>query len=80
MQQQALASIEKSEPKKVVVGESQQGASDNVGETESAVTFGECHLSAHRRIAVHVVNVAAKRWVGVMDQGVGQSSGEDPLF
>src|SRR5271170_7631429 len=72
MQQQTLPSVEKAEPDEIVVDKSQQGPDRDIGKAEAAVTFTHCNLCAHRRVAVHVIDIAAQRWIGIVQQRAGK--------
>src|SRR5579863_358925 len=71
MQQQPLATVKEAEPEKVVVNESQQRPNYDISNAEPAITLGHGDLGAHRRIAVHVVDVAAQGGIGIVNQRVG---------
>src|SRR5579863_2832516 len=72
MQQQPLATVKEAEPEKVVVNESQQWPKHDISNAEPAITLGHGDLGTHRRIAVHVVDVAAQGGIGIVNQRVGK--------
>ena len=74
VQQQALASVEKSEAEKVVVEECGRRANDDVEDAEAHAASGDNDLRAERRVAVHVIEVVGEGGVGVVDQGAAQTT------
>src|ERR1039458_7555293 len=69
VQKQAFAAVEKSEAEKIIVDKRREWTQDDVEQTEAAAAFGDCHLRAQRRVAVHVVDVVCERGVGVVEKG-----------
>ena len=69
VQQQAFAAVEKSEAEKIVVDKRDQRTQDDVDDAERTLPFGDDHLRAQRRVAVHVLDVVGERRVGMVDEG-----------
>ena len=68
MQQQALVSIEKSQPEKVVVYKRSPGPHHDIQEAEPAMTLFHRHLRPERRIAVHMLDVVGHCGIGIVYQ------------
>src|SRR3984885_6576510 len=67
VQKQSFAAVEKSESKKIVVGEGGDWPQDDVEHAEAARAFSDCHLRTKGGIAVHVVDVVGEGGIGVVD-------------
>ena len=68
VQKQALTTIKKSQPKKIVVDEGSERAEKDIEQAEAPFATGDHHFSAERRVAVHVVDVLIERGVGMVDE------------
>src|SRR5271167_916543 len=75
VQQQAFAAVEEAAAQNVVVEKRQAWADDDIHQAETALTLGDRHLCSQRRVAVHVVEVAIERGIGVVQKMVLQSCG-----
>jgi len=80
MQQQSFTPIQKTEPKKIVVDEGQDGPRDNIENTETALSPFSGNLGAHRGVAVHVVDVTAQRGIRVVQQRMRKPAGTSFYF
>ena len=67
VKQQAFATIQKSEAKKVVVDERRCWTESKIDHPAAAAFFGG-HLRAEGGIPVHVLDVARESWVGVVNE------------
>lgn len=75
VQQEPFAPVEESKPEAVVVDEGKQGANHDIQGTEAAVTPLDRDLSTRGGVAVHVIEVAAERRVGVVQKGILEPAG-----
>lgn len=67
VQEQALAPVEKSETKKIVVNERCRGSQHDVNHAETDGTLCGDHFCSERRVTVHVAKVVGEGWVAAMN-------------
>src|ERR1700741_2214484 len=75
VKKQDLAAIQQAQTKEVVVDEGRKGIDHDVKQTESTAALSDRDLGTQRRIAVHVADVAFKRGIGAVKQGVAERAG-----
>src|SRR5271165_3746768 len=75
VQQQAFTAVEEAAAQNVVIEERESRADNDVYEAEAHGPFGYGHLRAQRRVAIHVVEIAVERGIGVMKEMVLQFCG-----
>src|SRR5579864_3722597 len=67
VQQESFFAIEETESNKIVIEKCQERPHGDIQEAESDLAFGNHHLRAERRVAVHVLDVIGDCRVGVVD-------------
>src|SRR5512142_33625 len=73
-QQEAFAAVKESEFEEVFVHERGERAEDDVDEAETAVSLRDGDFGAKGRVAVHVIKIAGKRGIGMVQQGLAETT------